>query len=199
MEIREESLAHLEAHARIEIAFEVTRVFDLRVRDQGLGGFDLIERSVLPAYPKNYDAAPGSHPTEWGSRFDLTHWGLVSAWEGEQRLGGAVIAFDTKGLQMLEGRRDLAVLWDLRVAREARRQGVGASLFAAACEWAAARRCSQLKVETQNVNVPACRFYARQGCALHGIHRFAYPDLPEEVQLLWYKSLVDRPEVPTRK
>ena len=46
-----------------------------------------------------------------------------------------------------------------------------------------------MKVETQNVNVPACRFYARQGCVLGAINRFAYPDLPDEVQLLWYKTL----------
>jgi len=44
-------------------------------------------------------------------------------------------------------------------------------------------------VETQNVNVPACRFYARMGCVLGGIHRFAYPELPGEARLLWYKAL----------
>ncbi|MCP5060304.1 MAG: GNAT family N-acetyltransferase [bacterium] len=197
MEIREESLAHLEAHAHIEIEFDVTRVLDVGVRDRGLGGFELTERAVLPVYQKNYDATSGSHPTEWSRQFDLANWGLLSAWEAEKRIGGAVIAFDTKGLHMLEGRTDLAVLWDLRVARGSRRKGVGASLFAAACEWARGRGCCQLKVETQNDNVPACSFYARQGCVLHGIHRFAYPDLPEEVQLLWYKSLVDPPELPT--
>jgi GNAT superfamily N-acetyltransferase len=90
---------------------------------------------------------------------------------------------------MLEGRRDLAVLWDLRVAPEARGQGVGAALFQAAEAWAAARGCRQMKVETQNVNVPACRFYASQGCVLGAIHRFAYPELPHEVQLLWYRDL----------
>jgi hypothetical protein len=52
-----------------------------------------------------------------------------------------------------------------------------------------ARECRQLKVETQNINVPACRFYARQGCVLGVIDRFAYPTLPDEVQLLWYKDL----------
>ena len=38
---------------------------------------------------------------------------------------------------------------------------------------------------------PACRFYAKQGCELAAIHRFAYPELPNEVQLLWYKDLKD--------
>ena len=43
-------------------------------------------------------------------------------------------------------------------------------------------------VETQNVNVRACRFYARQGFALGAVNRDAYPDLPDEVLLLWYKE-----------
>ena len=46
-----------------------------------------------------------------------------------------------------------------------------------------------MKVETQNINVPACRFYARMGCELGTIDRFAYPDLPGETQLLWHLDL----------
>jgi hypothetical protein len=46
-----------------------------------------------------------------------------------------------------------------------------------------------LEVETQNVNVPACRFYARMGCTLGAINCFAYADAPDEVQLRWYKPL----------
>jgi hypothetical protein len=67
---------------------------------------------------------------------------------------------------------------------------VGTVLFQAAERWAASRGARWLKVETQNINVPACRFYARQGCVLGGLHRFAYSSLPDEVQLLWYKELV---------
>jgi hypothetical protein len=45
------------------------------------------------------------------------------------------------------------------------------------------------KSETQNNNVSACRFYAKQGCVLGGINRYAYPDHPDEAQLLWYKEI----------
>lgn len=48
----------------------------------------------------------------------------------------------------------------------------------------------ELKIETQNTNAPACRFYARRGCVLRAIRRFAYPLLPNEVELLWYKELL---------
>ena len=63
------------------------------------------------------------------------------------------------------------------------------ALFAAAVEAARQRRCRWLKIETQNTNVPACRFYARQGCELRGIHRGMYAAFPEELQLLWYYDL----------
>jgi GNAT superfamily N-acetyltransferase len=66
---------------------------------------------------------------------------------------------------------------------------VGAALFQAAELWARNKGCRQLKVETQNINVPACKFYARQGCVLKTVNRRAYPELPEEAQLLWYKDI----------
>jgi ribosomal protein S18 acetylase RimI-like enzyme len=90
---------------------------------------------------------------------------------------------------MLGGRDDIAVVWDIRVARSERGAGVGSALFRAAEDWAVARSCGWLKVETQNINAAACRFYQKMGCTLGGIDRFAYPDLPSEVQLLWWKEL----------
>ena len=44
-------------------------------------------------------------------------------------------------------------------------------------------------VETQNVNVAACRFYERQGCVLKQANPDAYPQLPEEIQLIVSKAL----------
>ncbi len=90
---------------------------------------------------------------------------------------------------MLDGRSDLAVLWDIRVHPEARSSGTGSLLFQAVEAWARDRRCRTLKIETQNTNVPACRFYRRMGCTLGAIDRFAYADLPDEVQLIWFKEL----------
>jgi hypothetical protein len=66
---------------------------------------------------------------------------------------------------------------------------VGSALFARAAAWAKAKGCQQLKIETQNVNVPACRLYAKRGCELGAIRRWAYPGQNDEVQLLWYRDL----------
>ena len=91
---------------------------------------------------------------------------------------------------MLESRDDLAVIWDLRVAPEMRRVGVGRELLIAAERWAEERGCRQLKVETQNINVPACRLYANQGFIVDSIDECAYPELPGEIQIIWSKDLV---------
>jgi GNAT superfamily N-acetyltransferase len=90
---------------------------------------------------------------------------------------------------MLEGRDDMAVLWDIRIHPEYLRQGCGSRLFSRAATWAHTKGCGMLKVETQNINVAACNFYASQGCELGGINRFAHPEFLDEVQLLWYKRL----------
>ena len=186
LEIVEEPIVDgLSSHARIPISFTVESVFD--VHQTHARTFELIERPNPRPYVKDYDAF--EHPTLWRYRFDVTHWGLITAYHQGRRVAGAVLAFKTTGVELLEGRSDLALLWDLRVAPEARRRRVGHALFAAAEAWARARACSELKVETQNINVPACRFYAAQGCELRAAHRGAYVMVPEEIQLLWYKKL----------
>ncbi len=77
---------------------------------------------------------------------------------------------------------------DIRVRPDYRRKGIGRALFSRTVAWAKARHCMTLKIETQNINVPACRFYARMGCELRAIHIDAYPALPDEVMFLWYKK-----------
>jgi predicted GNAT family acetyltransferase len=80
------------------------------------------------------------------------------------------VAHRTPGVYMLEGRDDLAVLWDIRVQPVVRGHGIGHLLFEAAAATARQWQCRLLKIETQNINVAACRFYAREGCQLGGIH-----------------------------
>ena len=71
------------------------------------------------------DAIEGEGPTRWATRVDVTNWGLISAHEPGRRVGGAVVAFGTAGVSMLEGRGDLAVLWDIRVHPASRSSGIG--------------------------------------------------------------------------
>jgi GNAT superfamily N-acetyltransferase len=187
--IREEPIALIEEHATIRSSFVVERCFDVSTPNGGLGDIVLTEVAVEPPWLKDYDAIKGEGPTRWPKRFDTSNWGLIAAHRDDARVGGAVIAFNTAGINMLEGRRDLAVLWDIRVRSDVRSQGVGRALFQETEKWARSQGCRTLKVETQNINVPACRFYSKMGCTLGAIDRYAYLDLPNEVQLLWFKEL----------
>jgi GNAT superfamily N-acetyltransferase len=90
---------------------------------------------------------------------------------------------------MLEGRNDLAVLWDIRVEPRLRGKGIGKTLFEMAEVWAQERHCRTLKVETQDVNPSACFFYLGRGCQLKAVMPGVYKFFPDEIQLLWYKSL----------
>jgi GNAT superfamily N-acetyltransferase len=189
VEIREEPFSALSSYAEIPMSYEVDRVFDVELIGHGLGGFTLSERKLDELYVKDYDADEDEGPKAWAERFDLTNWGLLSAWSGDERVGGTAIAFDTPDVWLLGGRRDLAAVWDMRVRPDRRGAGVGSALWRAAEAWAIERGCTQIMVETQNVNVGACRFYVAQGCELGSAHRFAYANHPDEVQLLWYKRL----------
>jgi GNAT superfamily N-acetyltransferase len=191
LDIREEALtsAVLSEHAAISIAFVVDRVLEVRLLDGGLGGMSLTETGVTSPYVKDYDALKGAGPQCWPGRFDVSNWGLIGARRDGASAGGAVIATRTPGLHMLGGRDDVAVLWDIRVSPRERGGGIGSALFRVAGDWAGARGCRWLKIETQNVNVPACRFYQKMGCTLGAIDRFAYPGQPAEVRLLWWKAL----------
>jgi GNAT superfamily N-acetyltransferase len=179
----------LAEHGQISIAFVVDRILEVTLAHGGLDGMALTETPVADPYVKDYDAIAGQAPARWAERFDISNWGLIGACRDGARVGGAVIAFRTADLRMLGGRDDVAVLWDIRVAPQERGTGVGSALFRAAESWAGARGCGWLKIETQNVNTAACGFYQKMGCTLGAIDRFAYPGLPDEVQLLWWKAL----------
>lgn len=190
--IAEEPLSGLIEYGRVPIAFEVSTRLRSVPAENGLGGIRLVEEPVDSPYVKDYDTTSEEGPARWLRRWDkwdTSSWGLFAAYEDSRRVGGAVLARRTPNVHMLEGRDDLAVLWDLRVHPDHRGAGVGYSIFEAAVDWARRHGCVELKIETQNINVPACRFYARQGCRLSAIVSHAYAECPDESQLIWRLSL----------
>lgn len=177
-------------YAAVPISFQVRSKLRVTPLEGGLRGLVLVEEPVTPPYLKDYDASES--PITWPGQFDVRNWTFFLAIMGSSRpVGAAAVAFNTPGVNMLEGRKDLAVLWDIRVHPEFRGKGIGSQLFRTAEHWAREQNCRQLKVETQNINVPACQFYNRQGCTLGAIHCYGYSNTPfaDEAMLLWYKEL----------
>jgi GNAT superfamily N-acetyltransferase len=186
--IEEISPDGLAEYSSIPSRFTVKSILEVELLDGGLGGMLLHERPVRP-YIKDYDAH-GESPADWPKRFDVTNWGFFLARMAGRPVGAAAVAFQTTGVFMLEARQDLSVLWDIRVRPEAR--GAGIPLLHHAAGWSRLHGCTQMKIETQNVNVPACRFYQRMGARLGEIHCHGYAAVPavaHEVMLNWYLDL----------
>jgi streptothricin acetyltransferase len=182
----------------IPIAFRVEAVLEVQPVDGGLAGLKFVEEPVRESYVKDYDEYEDEAPVRWLKRFDTSHWVIFIARAAGEPVGTATVAFRSPTVWMLEGRDDLAVLWDIRVHPEHRGKGIGSALFRAAALWAREQGCRRLKVETQSINVPACRFYAKQGCRLRAIDREAYaadPRVAHEAMLLWSFDL-KRPDPP---
>jgi ribosomal protein S18 acetylase RimI-like enzyme len=187
--IVEDDVARLSEYARVPIAFEVREAFDDRAVAALLAGTPAVATAVPAPYVKDYDSYPDNRPTDWARQFDVSRWTILAAFSRAGRIGGAVVVREAPELDLLQDCPGCALLWDLRVAPEARRQGVGAALLRAAEAEAVHRGARALRVETQQVNVPACRFYGCHGYRLERAVRGAYRELPSETQLIWRKEL----------
>jgi ribosomal protein S18 acetylase RimI-like enzyme len=77
---------------------------------------------------------------------------------------------------------------DISVAKDYRNRGIGKQLLASAIEWAKAGGMPGLMLETQDINLVACRFYEKCGFQLGGVDVMLYGNLAEknEQALFWY-------------
>ena len=168
---------------------EVRSVYQIRRLDSGLGGFLLEE---APVSPHVKDLSQYERACEYERLFDISSWRFYMAFDGVLPVGALTVAGTTAGLNMLQGRRDACVLWDIRVADEYKHRGIGQRLFDMAAANARHDGYRQMIIECQNNNVPACRFYHKQGAVLGKVDMYAYyndPDIRDEVQLIWYLDL----------
>jgi streptothricin acetyltransferase len=88
-----------------------------------------------------------------------------------------------------EGWNRFAWINDIAVDARRRRTGVGRALMDRAVVWAVERGLPGIRLETQNNNVQACKFYESYGFHLGGFDRDLYRGLEEgttEIALFWY-------------
>src|SRR5579859_2280930 len=113
MEIVKIDARSLEEYARIPMSYSVTSL--LEVIEKQNGSFNLVEHIIKTPYIKDYMKIADQQPQEWMRQFDLSNWGFFFARVNSSTVGAAAIACNTPNVEMLEGRDDLAVLWDIRV------------------------------------------------------------------------------------
>jgi GNAT superfamily N-acetyltransferase len=175
--------ADLSAYASIPISFKVRDVLDLD--PMAFTPDSIPVHRIAEPYVKDYDAASNS-PLTWRHRFDLNQWAIFVARIESRPVGGAAVVWPAEDFALPS---DRALLWDLRVAPDARRRGIGSELMTEVEAWATRTGARFLRVETQHVNVPAYRFYVRAGYELIDVCRSAYEAYPDELQLWLEKGL----------
>lgn len=85
--------------------------------------------------------------------------------------------------------RSTAMVWNILVDRQHRRQGLGKELMKRAVAWARKNKLRALVLETQTNNYPACCFYLQLGFKLCGVddHFYSNDDIGvKEVAIFWW-------------
>ena len=181
----------------IPMRVNVKSYYKIEKINRGLGGFTLVETPVEKPYIKDFCLGDDETVARW-ERFDLSNWAFFMAFDGERPIGAATIASRDKNVNMLSGRNDLAVLWDIRVDEAYKHQGIGQVLFDMAVDWSREQGLVQMKIECQSNNVPAIKFYYKQGAELCAIDEYsAYndyadynsPEFRHETQFIWFLNL----------
>jgi ribosomal protein S18 acetylase RimI-like enzyme len=83
----------------------------------------------------------------------------------------------------------LAIIWDIAVDPPFRCRGVGHRLIEEAIRWARERGLPGVMLETQSINVAACRLYESCGFSLGGFDGYLYRGIEREtreIALFWY-------------
>lgn len=183
--IQEVDTSFLEEYDKIPMQFEVKTEFRLQRLEQGLGGF-LFEETPVVSYIKDfrkYECA-----AEYGKHFDISGWRFYAAFDAEKPIGAITVAGRASDLDMLPEQCNACVLWDIRVEDAYKHMGIGQRLLDAGIAGARADGYTQMVIECQNNNVPACRFYKKQGAQLIKVDTCAYlsdPEIAHEIQLVW--------------
>lgn len=186
---KEVDKSYFELYDTVSMNVDVQSEYKVERINSGLGGFTLEEIQVSP-YIK--DLSKYERAVNYEKDFDVTNWRFYMAFSGDVPVGAMTIAGKTEGLHMLSGRTDACVLWDIRVADAYKHNGIGQELLKMGIAGAKSDGYRQMIIECQNNNVPACRFYQKQGALLSKIDMYAYysePEVRDEIQFVWYLNI----------
>ena len=107
----------------------------------------------------------------------------------DSRIAGQILVHENPGLSRVEGWNRFAIIWDIAVDPPFRRRGVGRGLIEQAVAWAQGRGLPGVMLETQSINVAACRLCKRCGFVLGGFNTCLYRGVmpgTREIALFWY-------------
>ena len=137
----------------------------------------LFEEMTEKQYP-NYD---GNDPRAYVNSDDCA---AFLAYEDGECVGQILLCSTWNGYAHIE---------DISVARAWRNKGIGTALFEKAVEWATEHRLPGISLESQDNNVLASRFFAKNGMHVGAVNTELYSNLglpySAEKAIYWYKFI----------
>jgi streptothricin acetyltransferase len=132
----------------------------------------------VPRYTRRY----AINPTDYSSFIEHPDQAVYLAYLDRQLAGQIALKVFWNGFGYVD---------DFVVDSGFRQKGVGRALMEKGIEWARGKNLPGLMLETQDVNVNACRFYERMGFELSGFDRFLYREtLPGSVEMALFWDLL---------
>ncbi|MFD1677086.1 GNAT family N-acetyltransferase [Alicyclobacillus fodiniaquatilis] len=83
-----------------------------------------------------------------------------------------------------------ALIEEIGVRSDWRKQGIGTELLKKAIEWAKQKNFAGIMLETQDVNVSACHFYAKNNFVIGAVDNMLYSNFStaNEIAIFWYQK-----------
>ncbi|OKP88163.1 streptothricin acetyltransferase [Paenibacillus helianthi] len=136
----------------------------------------------IPSYEKSYTAEVSEEADAADGSTELIHPDQVTylAFAENQIVGRIVLKKNWNHYALIEM---------IQVDKAFRRHGVGRQLMEQARHWALEQELPGIMLETQSINVSACRFYESIGFVIGGFDKYVYRGIPkacEEVAVYWY-------------
>jgi streptothricin acetyltransferase len=132
----------------------------------------------VPAFIKKYPERDRQY--DYSDYIDNPNRAIYLAYHGERAVGQIILSTSWNNYALIE---------DIRVDISYRKQGIGTRLIGYAKEWAKQRGLAGLRLETQNNNIRACRFYESCGFHIGGFDQILYKGIQDdtiEVALYYY-------------
>ncbi|MFP4078286.1 MAG: GNAT family N-acetyltransferase [Candidatus Izemoplasmataceae bacterium] len=137
-------------------------------------------------------------PGAWKKFISMRNFRMVGIRYDDQVVAAMSLVHDNTTVRMLEGRKDVLLIWDLRVHPDHKRKGYGKALIEYARKEAKSLGVNHLRLETQNTNPNAIEFYLAVGFELAHIREHAYSKdsvqdagIENEVMLVFNEVIVD--------
>ncbi|MFW9914028.1 MAG: GNAT family N-acetyltransferase [Candidatus Thorarchaeota archaeon] len=174
LNIEQISSENLNDFYRIDNSFKVSSVIELSMVQ---GEIQYEVKEVAESWEKKYDEIRDFDPA---SVIDSETAVIFLAYIEDEIAGKIVLKKHWNNFAHIE---------DIAVDRSFRRQGIGKQLLHRAIRWAREKNFPGISLETQDVNVGACRLYESCGFHIGGFDKSLYKAIDkskDEVAIYWY-------------